>query len=69
MQEVSRQGEAGSGLGLNLARNLNHSLGELVDCLQSALVDRVVQVSAMDKKFEKNVNLKVRSIFYHQEQC
>lgn len=43
LQDASRRGEAGSPMGGNLARNINHNMGELVDCLQGALVNRVVQ--------------------------
>lgn len=43
MQELGRRGEAGSPAGQHLARNMNRNLVELVDCLQGALVDRVVQ--------------------------
>ncbi|XP_023329663.1 vinculin isoform X4 [Eurytemora carolleeae] len=41
--ESSRRGDAGSPTGINLARGINHNLVDLVDCLQGALVDRVVQ--------------------------
>ena len=47
MQELGRRGEAGSPAGQHLARNMNRNLVELVDCLQGALVDRVVQVKTL----------------------
>ena len=47
MQELGRRGEAGSPAGQHLARNMNRNLVELVDCLQGALVDRVVQVRTL----------------------